>query len=205
MLRVTAEENSSARKLPHLDAPKTAGGITRAKDLIEARVERRGGVRLRTPTRSKEERGRHGHAPKRNHENGEQPCKVPSNPNMRSAGTTVNSRRSTVEGESRQKEVHSCQLTVNSEGLQKEFRCGLRSPLPNNPDDVVRQRTSEAGLRGGMLAVGRNLRGNPRRRSMADLRERLLGHNDPGDDVAKHATAAEEHQHDPQNPNQCGV
>jgi hypothetical protein len=57
---------------------------------------------------------------------------------LRSAKTAVNSRKSTVEGEGRQKDVHSCQLTVNSEGLQKEFRCGLLSPLPNNPDDVVR-------------------------------------------------------------------
>ena len=163
MLRVPAEENSSARKLPHLDAPKTAGGITRAKDLIEARVERRGGVLLRTPTRSREERRRHGHARKCNHENGEKPCKVLLNPNLRPAQTAFNSRKSRVEGESRQKEVHSCQLTVNSEGLQKEFPCGLRSPLPNNPDDVVRQWTSEAGLGGGMLKVGRSLRGNPRR------------------------------------------
>jgi hypothetical protein len=85
------------------------------------------------------------------------------NPNLRPAQTAFNSRKSRVEGESRQKEVHSCQLTVNSEGLQKEFPCGLRSPLPNNPDDVVRQWTSEAGLGGGMLKVGRSLRGNPRR------------------------------------------
>ena len=127
VLPVTAEENSSARKLPHLDAPKTAGGITRAEDFIDARVERRGAVLLRTPTRSREERRRHGHAQKRNHENGEKPCKMLSNPNLRSAKTVV-SRKSTVEGESRQKEVHSCQLTVNSEGLQKDFRCELRSP-----------------------------------------------------------------------------
>jgi len=73
------------------------------------------------------------------------------------------------------------------------------------PDAVVRQRTSEASLGGRMLTIGRSLRGNPRRCGMADLRERLLGHNDPGDDVAKHATTAEEHQHDPQNPNQGGV
>jgi hypothetical protein len=40
---------------------------------------------------------------------------------------------------------------------------------------------------------------------MADLRERFLGHNDPGDDVAKQATATEEHQHEPQKANQGGV
>jgi hypothetical protein len=56
-----------------------------------------------------------------------------------------------------------------------------------------------------MLTVGHSLRGNPRRWGMADLRERLLWHNDPGDDIAKQATAAEDHQHDPHNPNQCGV
>jgi hypothetical protein len=125
VLRVTAEENSSARKLPHLDAPKTAGGITRAKDFIEAHVERWGVVLLQVPIGSREERHGHGHAQKRKRENGEKPCKVLSNPNSRSAKTPVNRRESAVEGESRQEEVHSCQLTVNSEGLQKEFRCGL--------------------------------------------------------------------------------
>ena len=125
VLRVTAEENSSAGKLPHLDAPKTARGITRSKDFIEAHIERRGGVRLRTPTRSSEERRGQAHAHERDHENGKKPCKVCSNPNLRSAGTAVNSRQLTVDSESRQKGVHSCQLTVNSEGLQKEFRRGL--------------------------------------------------------------------------------
>ena len=85
--------------------------------------------------------------------------------------------------------------------LRGRHRGGVLLPTPIGSRD---ERPGH-GLGSGMLTVGRSLRGNPRRRGMADLPERLLGHNDPGDDVAKHATAAEEHQHDPQNPNQCGV
>ena len=56
-----------------------------------------------------------------------------------------------------------------------------------------------------MLTVGRSLWGNPRRRGRADLRERCFRHNDPGNDVSEHSTAAEDRQHDPHDPNQCGV
>ena len=101
VLRVTAEENSSARKLPHLDAPETARGITRSKDFIEAHVERRGGVLLHAPTRSSEERRGQAHAYERDHENGKKPCKALSNPNLRSGGTAVNSRLSAVDSQSR--------------------------------------------------------------------------------------------------------
>jgi hypothetical protein len=125
VLRVTAEENSSARKLPHLDAPKAAGGITGAKDFIEARVERRGGLLLRTPTRSRDERRRHGQAQERNHENGEKPRKVLLNPNSRASGTAVNSRQSTVDSQSRQKGIHREQLTVDGGNPQKQFLFGF--------------------------------------------------------------------------------
>jgi hypothetical protein len=106
VLRVTAEENSSARKLRHLDAPKTAGGITGAKDFIEARVEGRGGVLIQVPIGSREERRRDDHTNECNHENGEMPCKVGSNPNSRSAGIAVNSQQSTVDSQSQQKGFH---------------------------------------------------------------------------------------------------
>jgi hypothetical protein len=114
VLRVMAEENSSPRKLPHLDAPKTAGGITRAKDFIEARIERRGAVLLQVPIGSREERRGHGHAHKRNHENGEKPCKVLSNPNLRSARIAVNSRQSTVKVGKKESMVDSLQLTAET-------------------------------------------------------------------------------------------
>jgi hypothetical protein len=106
VLRVTAEENSSAGKLSYLDAPKTAGGITRANDFIEARVKRRGAVLLRTPIRSRDDRRGHGHAHERDNENGEKSCKVRSNPDMRSAGIAVNSRQSTIGSQSRQEGIH---------------------------------------------------------------------------------------------------
>ena len=114
VLRVTAEENSSARKLPHLDAPKAAGGITGAKDFIEARVERRGGLLLRTPTRSRDERRRHGQAQERNHENGEKPRKVLLNPNSRASGTAVNSRQSTVKVGKKESIENSLPLTAET-------------------------------------------------------------------------------------------
>jgi hypothetical protein len=91
VLRVTAKEDSSARKLCHLDAPKAACGSAGAKDFIEAPVKRRGAVLLRRPIRSREERRRHGHAHEPKHENRKKPCEAFSNLNLKYAKTAVNS------------------------------------------------------------------------------------------------------------------
>ncbi len=91
VLRVTAEENSPARKFRHFDAPKAACGSAGAKDFIEAPVKRRGAVLLRRPIRGREERRRDGHAHEPEHENRKKPCKALSNPNLKYAKAAVNS------------------------------------------------------------------------------------------------------------------
>ena len=96
---------------------------------------------------------------------------------------------------------------MNPEGSRTDTWNRRRKPGNRRPQPLRFPGKSLFVIRGNHVSrsSGRGLRGNPRRGGRTDLRELLLGHNDPGDDVGEQSAAAEDHQGDPENPDQAGI